>query len=49
MPAPDQNSEIRVAVVEDDDRLRASFIARLERAPGIRCVAAFANAEQALA
>ncbi len=38
-----------MAVVEDDDRLRASFITRLERAQGVRCVAAFANAEQALA
>ncbi|HTH46662.1 MAG TPA: response regulator transcription factor [Candidatus Limnocylindria bacterium] len=39
---------IRVAVVEDDDRLRASFVSRLERADGFRCVAAFASAEQAL-
>lgn len=39
---------IRVAVVEDDDRLRASFISRLERAEGFRCVGAFASAEQAL-
>lgn len=42
-PAP-----IRVAVVEDDDRLRAGFVSRLERAEGFRCVGAFANAEQAL-
>ncbi len=40
---------IRVAVVEDDDRLRAGFVSRLERAEGFRCVAAFANTEQALA
>ncbi len=49
MSVPPLNQEIRVAVVEDDDRLRASFVARLERAPGFRCVAAFANAEQAIA
>ncbi len=40
---------IRVAIVEDDARLRASFVSRLEQAEGIRCVAAFASAEQALA
>lgn len=43
------NTDIRVAVVEDDDRLRAGFISRLEQAAGFRCVAAFANAEEALA
>lgn len=40
---------IRVAVVEDDDRLRANFVARLERAEGLRCVAAYSDAEQAMA
>ncbi len=38
-----------MAVVEDDDRLRASFISRLERSRGFHCVGAYANAEQALA
>ena len=48
MAAPASSAPIRVAVVEDDDRLRAGFVSRLEGAAGFRCVAAFANAEQAL-
>jgi DNA-binding NarL/FixJ family response regulator len=49
MSAAASSAPIRVAVVEDDDRLRAGFVSRLERAAGFRCVAAFANAEEALA
>ena len=49
MAAPASSAPIRVAVVEDDDRLRAGFVSRLEGAAGFRCVAAFSSAEQALA
>jgi DNA-binding NarL/FixJ family response regulator len=48
MPAT-PNHAIRVAIVEDDGRLRANFRARLERAEGICCAGTFADAEQALA
>jgi DNA-binding NarL/FixJ family response regulator len=48
MPAA-PNHAIRVAIVEDDERLRASFRARLERAEGICCAGTYADAEQALA
>ncbi len=48
MPAP--NAEpIRVALVEDDERIRASLISLFELAEGYRCVNAFATAEEALA
>ena len=40
---------LRVALVEDDDRLRANLIALIERTPGFRCVGAFPDAKQALA
>jgi DNA-binding NarL/FixJ family response regulator len=39
---------ITVAIVEDESPLRASFEEILNRAPGIRCVGAYANAETAL-
>lgn len=40
---------IRVALVEDDGRIRASLISLFELAEGYRCVNAFASAEEALA
>lgn len=40
---------IRVALVEDDSRIRASLIALFELAEGYRCVNAFASSEEALA
>lgn len=40
---------IRVALVEDDDRLRASLITLIERSERFRCVGAYANAPDALA
>ena len=40
---------VRVGIVEDDDRIRESFVSLIERANGFRCVAAHANAEEALA
>lgn len=43
-----KNSPITVAIVEDEPALRGSFEAILSRAPGVRCVGAFANAEEAL-
>lgn len=45
---PEKNIPITVAVVEDEPELRGSFEAILTRAPGVRCVGAFANAEDAL-
>ena len=45
-PAPEP---IRVALVEDDGRIRASLISLFELAQGYRCVNAFASAEEALA
>jgi len=49
MSQPPAKSPIRVAVVEDDDRLRVSFTALLERARDCRCVASCTDAEQAMA
>lgn len=43
-----KNSPITVAVVEDDPELRGSFEIILSRSPGVRCVGAYANAEEAL-
>lgn len=40
---------IRVALVEDDSRIRASLISLFELAEGYRCVNAFASSEEALA
>jgi DNA-binding NarL/FixJ family response regulator len=40
---------IRVALVEDDARIRASLISLFELADGYRCVNAFGSAEDALA
>lgn len=39
---------IRVALVEDDDKIRNNLIDLLERSEGFRCVGAYANAEDAL-
>ncbi len=39
---------IRVAVVEDDKRVRASLVRLLERAPGLKCVSEHGSAEEAL-
>lgn len=43
-----KSSPIRVGIVEDDDRIRESLVALIERAPGFRCVAAHPSAEEAL-
>lgn len=40
---------IRVALVEDDDKIRNNLIDLLERSEGFRCVGAYPNAEDALA
>lgn len=40
---------IRVALVEDDGRIRASLISLFELAEGYRCVNAFCSAEEAIA
>ncbi len=40
---------IRIALVEDDARIRASLISLFELSPGYRCVNAFASAEEVLA
>lgn len=40
---------IRVALVEDDSRIRASLISLFELAEGYRCVNAFCSAEEAIA
>jgi DNA-binding NarL/FixJ family response regulator len=39
---------IRVAIVEDDEKLRTNLIALLEMAEGFRCVGAYRTAEEAL-
>ena len=39
---------IRVAVVEDDEKLRSNLVALLEDAAGFRCVGAYKDAEDAL-
>jgi RNA polymerase sigma factor (sigma-70 family) len=39
---------IRVAVVEDDDRLREDLASEIEHQPALRCVGVFANADEAL-
>lgn len=51
MPAVDSanGEEITVALVEDQAGLRDSLREVLENSEGLRCVGAFANAEQALA
>ncbi len=46
---PESTDPIRVALVEDDARIRSSLISLLELADGFRCVNAFASAEEALA
>jgi DNA-binding NarL/FixJ family response regulator len=47
-PSPTSSAPIRVAVVEDQGGLRESLKKALTGVPGITCVAACANAEQAL-
>ena len=47
-PTPASNDPIRVALVEDQGGLRESLKKALTGVPGIICVAACANAEQAL-
>jgi DNA-binding NarL/FixJ family response regulator len=47
-PSPSSTTPIRVAVVEDQGGLRDSLKKALTGVPGITCVAACANAEQAL-
>jgi DNA-binding NarL/FixJ family response regulator len=39
---------VRVAVVEDEDWMRQSLAAQLERAPHVRCIASYPTGEQAL-
>lgn len=39
---------VRIALVEDDERLRGLLIAHLEATPGIRCIAAYGDAESAI-
>lgn len=41
-------SIIRIALVEDDERLRGLLVSHLESSPGIRCIAAYGDAESAL-
>jgi DNA-binding NarL/FixJ family response regulator len=40
---------IAVAVVDDDDEIRANFMDQIARTPGLRLAASFANAEIAIA
>lgn len=40
---------IRTAIVEDDDKIRNNLIDLLEKSENFRCVAAYSNAEDALA
>jgi DNA-binding NarL/FixJ family response regulator len=39
---------IRIAIVEDDEKIRESLIALLESSDGFRCVAAYETAEEAI-
>jgi DNA-binding NarL/FixJ family response regulator len=39
---------IRVALVEDDEKIRTNLIALIEQSEGFRCVGAYPNAEDAL-
>ncbi len=39
---------IRIALVEDDDKIRKNLIDMIEGSEGLRCVAAYSNAEEAL-
>jgi len=39
---------IAISIVEDQDEMRESLVAWLENAPGLRCVGAHANAQDAL-
>jgi DNA-binding NarL/FixJ family response regulator len=39
----------RIAIVEDDEKLRTNLITLLEMTEGFRCVSAYSNAEDALA
>lgn len=41
-------SLIRIVLVEDDERLRGLLVSHLESSPGIRCIAAYGDAESAL-
>jgi DNA-binding NarL/FixJ family response regulator len=42
-------TQLRVGIVEDDDRLRADFVRLIDGSDGMRCVGAYASAEAALA
>ncbi len=44
----EKNNMIRVALVEDDDKIRNNLIDLFERSEGFRCVGAYPNAEDAL-
>ena len=46
--AKDQKMAISVSIVEDSRGTRESLSELLKRSPGLRCVAAYANGEQAL-
>jgi len=39
---------IRVAIIEDDTRIREAMVVLLEGSSGIRCVGAYENAEEGL-
>lgn len=49
MIPPDSENVTTVAIVEDDDGIRAGWCAIIGRMRGYRCVASFATAEEALA
>ena len=42
-------TQLRIGIVEDDDRLRADFVRLIDGSDGMRCVGAYGSAEAALA
>jgi len=42
------NESIRIAIVEDDEKIRSSLVVLIEGTFGLRCVGAYENAEAAL-
>ena len=48
MKKPAVTEPIAVAIVEDDPRIRQSLVTILSRAEGVKCIAAFSSAEEAL-
>ena len=43
-----QSDSIRIAIVEDDEKIRSSLVVLIEGTHGFRCVGAYADAESAL-